>query len=243
MIRQSGDEQVHTQPGPRPGASAGQDDKAATGARRLSVLIADDHALLRFIVRQLLEHSEGIGKVGEAQTTDQVLDALASEKWDVVVLDIDMSGRHSMHLLEWIREHHPRVAVLMLSMYPEELFGLRTLRAGAAGYLCKSAGPEQLLNAILRVGEGGAYISANLAGSLVTQRPEGADETAGNRLSGRERAVLSGLVRGESVAAIARELQLSRNTVSTYRARLLEKFNLRSNIELANFAREQKLLD
>jgi DNA-binding NarL/FixJ family response regulator len=209
----------------------------------LRVLVADDHALLRHVVRRLLENSDGIAHVGEAQNADQVLDQLQAASWDVVVLDIDMPGQNSLYLLEWIKDHHPEIAVLMLSMYPEEQFGLRTIRAGAAGYLNKGANPDQLVTAVRRLGEGGAYISAGLASSLASRRSPAPAEVEKAVPSQRERAVLRGIAEGKSICAIARELNLSAKTVSTYRARLLLRLNLRTNIELARYAAESELVD
>jgi DNA-binding NarL/FixJ family response regulator len=210
----------------------------APRAAALRVLVADDHALLRAVVRRLLENADGIGTVGEAQNADQVIDRLQSARWDVVVLDIDMPGHNSLFLVEWIKDHHPDIAILMLSMYPEEQFGLRSIRAGASGYLNKAAGPEQLVMAVRRLGEGGSYISAGLACRLATSRMTASspEDTATSAPSGRERAVLRGITQGKSICEIAQELNLSTKTVSRHRARLLLRLNVQTNVELARYA-------
>lgn len=208
-----------------------------SGQTSLRVLIADDHALLRCVVRRLLENAEGIGTVGEAQNADQVIDRLQSAKWDVVVLDIDMPGHNSLFLLEWIKDRYPDVAILILSMYPEEQFGLRSIRAGASGYLNKAAGPDQLVMAVRRLGEGGSYISAGLACRLATSRMAASSpDVEPNAPSGRERAVLRGITQGKSICEIAQELNLSTKTVSRHRARLLLRLNVQTNVELARYA-------
>jgi two-component system invasion response regulator UvrY len=209
----------------------------------LRVLIADDHALLRCVVRRLLENAEGIGAVGEAQNADQVIDRLQSDQWDVVVLDIDMPGHNSLFLLEWIKDRYPEIAILILSMYPEEQFGLRSIRAGASGYLNKAAGPDQLVMAVRRLGEGGSYISAGLACRLATSRMAASPDAEPSAPSDRERAVLRGITQGKSICEIAQELRLSTKTVSRHRARLLLRLNVQTNVDLARYAIANELTE
>ena len=160
----------------------------------------------------------------------------------MLVLDLDMPGQDSLDILRHVKNNHPDTAVLILTMFPEEQFALRTLKAGAAGYLTKQSAPEQLLTAIRRLGEGGTYISASLAATLAANLRSRRADTINELLSDREFTVMRGIAGGESITQIAKELNLSAKTVSTYRTRLLTKLNLQSNVELARYAAEHGLV-
>jgi DNA-binding NarL/FixJ family response regulator len=209
---------------------------------KLRILIADDHALLRCGLKRLLLEMPEVGEVGEAETGNQARQSLRVRPWDILLLDLDMPGQNSLDVLKIVRAEHPKVAVLILSMYPESQFGLRTLKAGAAGYLSKESAPEHLMTAIRRVGEGGAYISASLAASLATKMYAQPVDRPNEVLPDREFAVLRGIAAGKSVTEIAEELNLSVKTVSTYRSRVLARLNLHSNIDLARYATEHGLV-
>ena len=209
---------------------------------KLRVLIADDHGILRSGIKRLLLEMPDIDAVGEAENGAQVLQRMASQHWDVLVLDLDMPGQDSLDILRHVKNNHPDTAVLILTMFPEEQFALRTLKAGAAGYLTKQSAPEQLLTAIRRLGEGGTYISASLAATLAANLRSRRADTLNELLSDREFTVMRGIAGGESITQIAKELNLSAKTVSTYRTRLLIKLNLQSNVELARYAAEHGLV-
>jgi DNA-binding NarL/FixJ family response regulator len=215
---------------------------SAHDRRKLRVLIADDHAILRAGLRRLLSEMPDIGSIGEADNGNQVLQLVRSEHWDVLLLDLEMVGQNPLDVLKLLKVDYPALAVLILSMYPEEQFALRALKAGAAGYLHKSSAPEQLMTAIRQVGEGAAYISANLAVALAGHSQAKPIGSVHETLSDREFAVLRGIAAGMSVTEIGKELNLSAKTVSTYRTRLLERLDLRSNIELARYADEHGLV-
>jgi two-component system invasion response regulator UvrY len=208
----------------------------------LRVLIADDHGILRSGIKRLLQEALDISAVGEAENGEQVLRRMASEHWDIVLLDLDMPGQDPLDVLRHIKNKHPDTAVLILTMFPEDQFALRTLKAGAAGYLNKRSAPEQLLSAIRRLGEGGTYISASLAATLAASLSSRRTDAIEELLSDREFTVMRGIAGGESITQIAKALNLSAKTVSTYRTRVLTKLNLQSNVELARYAAERGLV-
>jgi DNA-binding NarL/FixJ family response regulator len=209
---------------------------------RLSVLIADDHAILRSGLRRLLQDMPEVEMVGEADTGNLVRERMRAQRWDVLLLDIDMPGQNALDVLKLVKSDHPDVAVLILSMYPEEQFALRALKAGAAGYLNKKSAPEQLLAAIRRVAEGGTYLSAALAATLARNLRARPVDTVHDLLSDREFTVLRGIAAGRPISEIAKELNLSAKTVSTYRTRLLTKLDMHSNVELARYAAEHGIV-
>jgi len=209
---------------------------------KIRVLIADDHAIVRSGVKRLLSEVPDIEAVGEVQDAAQILQRMRSEHWDVLLLDLDMPGQNPLDVLRLLTRNHPHVKVLILSMYSEEQFGLRTIKAGAAGYLSKKSAPEQLITAIRRVSEGGAYLSASLAAVLASKLHLNPTDTIHEMLSDREFAVLQGIASGKSITEIAQELSISVKTVSTYRSRLLVTLNLRSNVEVARYAADHGLV-
>ena len=210
--------------------------------RKLRILVADDHTVLRAGLKRLLQDVPEVEDVGEAETAVHAREMLRSGKWDILLLDLDMPGQNALDVLKGLKVDHPHVAVLILSMYPEEQFGLRSLKAGASGYLSKDSAPDELVAAIRRISEGGAYISAGLAKALARMSHIGAADPADAQLSDREFAVLRGIAAGRSISQIAKELYLSAKTVSTYRARVLRRLNLRSNVELARYAAQQGIV-
>jgi two-component system, NarL family, invasion response regulator UvrY len=212
---------------------------AAVSPAKLKVLIADDHAILRSAIKRLLRDTPDIEVVAEASNAQEVVQRLQSDHWDVLLLDIHMPGQDTFTLLAHVKAKHPDVGVLILSMYPEEQFGVRAFLAGASGYVNKQSTPEDLVAAIRRIRDGGAHISGNIAVTLARNlqtRP--VDHT----LSDREFTVLCAIAAGKSITAIAKELNLSTKTVSTYRARLLARLHLHSNVELARYALEHGLI-
>jgi two-component system, NarL family, invasion response regulator UvrY len=204
----------------------------------IRTLIADDHAVVRRGLRHILEETSDIVVAAEAGTASEVLDKLRARNYDVLVLDITMPGRSGLDILKEIKRLRPRLPVLVLSIHPEDQFATRVLRAGAAGYLAKETAPDDLVKAIRRVHGGGKYINATQAEKLLQLLAAGSDQAPHERLSDREYEVLRRIASGDTVSAIAAEMKLSVKTVSTYRARLLEKMRMRTNAELTRYAIE-----
>lgn len=203
----------------------------------MKILIADDHAVLRKGLVQILAEEYPAAQFGEAATTPETLACLSQHPWDLLVLDIFMPGRTGLEVLHDVRDHYPNLPVLVLSSAPEEQLAVRVLKAGASGYLNKQAAPEHLALAVRKVLAGGKYVSATLAESLATglsqdRRPP--HET----LSDREFEVMRLLLAGRSLKEIAAELSLSPKTVSTFHTRLWEKLRVRSDVELVRYAQE-----
>jgi two-component system invasion response regulator UvrY len=209
--------------------------------RPLRVLIVDDHPIFRRGLKQTLDVPQ-ITSVGEAATPDEAL-ALLSRGWDVVVLDIGLPGRGGLELLKDIKREMPRLPVLVLSMHAEDQYAIRTLRAGAAGYLTKETATDTLLEAIRKVASGGRYISAELAERLAAQLTLSEKGPLHGSLSDREFEVLRLIASGQTVGDIAERLALSVKTVSTYRSRILEKMGLRNNAELMQYVLTNRLLE
>jgi DNA-binding NarL/FixJ family response regulator len=206
------------------------------------VLLVDDHPVVRKGMKAILDDElRGSVAVVEAGNGDDALAALA-DHIDVVVLDLSMPGRSGIDLLAEIKHRHPRLPVLIMSLHGEEQFALRALRAGASGYLTKAAAPQQLAAAVTKVAEGGRYISAALAERLAAEVAGGASGVPHERLSDREFEVLRAIASGHTVSEIASTMKLSVKTVSTYRARLLEKMGMTSNAELTRYALENRLV-
>jgi DNA-binding NarL/FixJ family response regulator len=201
----------------------------------MRVLIADDHAVVRRGLKQILLDEYGALEVGEASDAHETLRLAREEPWDIVVLDISMPGRSGLEVLKELKQTRPRLPVLILTTHPEEQYAVRVLKAGAAGYMTKESAPEHLVEAVRKVTAGGRYITPTLADLLVTQIA-GAEKPPHESLSDREFQVLRLIASGKSVGQIAEELSLSSNTVSTYRARVLEKMGMRTNAELTHYA-------
>ena len=209
---------------------------------KLSVLIADDHAILRSGLKRLLSEMPEIDAVGEADNGDRVIQMVRDKHWDVVLLDLDMPGLDSLDVLRRVKMEHPDIAVLILSMYPEAQFAMRALKAGAAGYLNKTSASEQLITAIREVAKGGAYISSQLAATLANSFNAKPMDTLNDLLTDREFAVLRGIVTGKSLVDIGHDLKLSAKTITTYRTRLLSKLKAHSNVDLVRYAEKIGLI-
>jgi two-component system, NarL family, invasion response regulator UvrY len=209
----------------------------------IKVLIADDHPIVRQGLRQILSETGDMVVAGEAANGQETLDQIRAGGWDVLVLDITMPDRSGFDILKELKHERPQLPVLVLSIHAEEQLAVRVLKAGASGYLTKENAPEELVKAIRKVMSGGKYISPGLAESLAF----GLDETAGparhETLSDREFQVMQLIASGKTLAEIADTLALSAKTVSTYRARLLEKLNLKTNSELIRYAIENRLIE
>jgi DNA-binding NarL/FixJ family response regulator len=201
----------------------------------MRVLIADDHAVVRRGLKQILLDEYGALEVGEAGDAHETLRLAREEPWDIVVLDISMPGRSGLEVLKELKQTRPRLPVLILTTHPEEQYAVRVLKAGAAGYMTKESAPEHLVEAVRKVTAGGRYITPTLADLLVTQIT-GAEKLPHENLSDREFQVLRMIASGKTVGQIAEELSLSSNTVSTYRARVLEKMGMKTSAELTYYA-------
>lgn len=209
----------------------------------IKVLLADDHAIVRGGLKEiLLRHMESV-ECGEAENAEQVLTQVREHPWDLLILDITMPGRSGLDILADLKQLRPELPVLVLSMLPEDQFGKRVLRAGAFGYLKKESAPEELIQAIRKVLSGGRYVSPALAEKIVLDLNDGANLPLHEGLSAREFEILVMLGSGKTVSQIAEELHLSVTTISTYRARILEKMNMSTTAELMRYAFRNHLVD
>jgi two-component system invasion response regulator UvrY len=208
----------------------------------MMILIADDHAVLRKGLVQILAEEHPDAHFGEASTTTETLACLSRHRWDVLVLDIFMPGRTGLEVLHEVRRHHPNLPVLVLSSAPEEQLAVRVLKAGASGYLNKQAAPENLALAVRKVLAGGKYVSAALAESLASELSKDG-RPPHETLSDREFEVMQLLLAGRSLKEIAAELSLSPKTVSTFHTRIWEKLRVRSDVELVRYAQKHGIHD
>ena len=209
----------------------------------IKLLIADDHAVVRRGLKQILEETSDIEVSGEATNSREVLELVGSKHWDVLVLDITMPGRSGLDILKEIKQLSPRLPVLVLSMHAEEQFASRVLKAGASGYLPKESAPEELVKAIRKVCLGGKYISPAQAEKLVYLFDSASDKPAHDSLSDREYEVLRLIASGKTVTQIADEIKLSVKTISTYRTRILEKMKMHTSAELTHYAIKNRLVE
>jgi DNA-binding NarL/FixJ family response regulator len=208
----------------------------------MKVLVADDHAIVRKGLKQILLDEYPFGEIEECSNAEELLQKANDGKWDVIISDISMPGRSGLEALHQIRLLHPRLPVLILSMHPEEQYAIRALKAGASGYCSKDQAHEELVNAVRKVLTGKKYITPSLAETLATQLEEEYESESYKRLSDREFDVFKLLAAGKSISEIANDLSLSATTISTYRARILGKMNLKTNADLIRYALEKKLI-
>ncbi|WP_205513425.1 response regulator [Longitalea arenae] len=208
----------------------------------MKVLVADDHAIVRKGLKQILLDEYPFGQIEECATAEELLQKANDGQWDVIISDISMPGRSGLEALQQIRLSHPRLPVLILSMHPEEQYAIRALKAGASGYCSKDLAHEELVNAVRRVLTGKKYITPSLAETLATQLDEESEPEPYKRLSNREFDVFKLLATGKSVSEIAETLSLSTTTISTYRSRILTKMGLKTNADLTRYALEKKLI-
>jgi two-component system invasion response regulator UvrY len=206
-------------------------------------LIADDHAVVRRGLRQIILEEIPGSEVGEAQNAAEALNLVRKETWDAAILDISMPGGSGLDLIKDVRLLSPRLPLLVLSMYPEDQFAVRVLKAGANGYLTKESASDQLIVALHKVISGGTYVSPSLAESLVFGLRVDSSRPPHELLSDREFQVMRMLASGETPTKVAEELFLSVKTVSTYRTRILEKLQLKTSAELTRYAIDNNLVD
>lgn len=209
----------------------------------IKILIADDHAIVREGLKQIVGETADMVVADEATSGHEVLEKVWDNTYDVVILDISMPGRDGVDILKQLKDHDPHLPILILSMHPEEQYAVRVLKAGAAGYLTKESAPDELVTAIRRVSTGRKYVSASLAEKLALDLERDTEKQCHEILSDREYQVMCMIASGKRVQEIAEELCLSVKTVSTYRARILEKMKMKNNAELMYYAIKQGLVD
>lgn len=209
----------------------------------MKILLTDDHAVVRQGLKLILADHFKRATFGEACNAHEALDRVAKNKWDVVVLDINMPGRGGLEVLREIKRLRPKLPVLILSMNPEDQFAVRMLKTGAAGYLTKESAGGELVGAIEKVVGGGRYISSSLAERMAFYLDMDVQKAPHERLSDREFLILRMIASGKAVSQIAKELSLSVKTISTYRARMLEKMDMKNNAELTHYAVQKNLVD
>jgi len=206
------------------------------------ILVADDHKLFREGLKQILGEHKDLLVAGEASNGQEVVDEVWKRDFDLVLLDISMPGMSGLDVLKHLKAQKPRLRVLVLSMYPEEQYAVRAIRAGAAGYLTKASAADELIQAIRKICSGGRYISVSIAEKLLFDLNPDTGKLPHEKLSDREYQILCMIASGKTVSRIAEELNLSVKTVSTYRVRILEKMGMGSNAELTNYAIKQNLI-
>ena len=208
----------------------------------MKVLVADDHAIVRKGLKQILLDEYPFGEIEECSNAEELIQKANEGAWDVIISDISMPGRSGLEALHQIRLSHPRLPVLILSMHREEQYAIRALKAGASGYCSKDLAHEELVNAVRRVLTGKKYITPSLAEALATQLEDEIQPELYKRLSDREFDVFKLLAAGKTVSEIADTLSLSTTTISTYRSRILVKMNFKTNADLIRYALEKKLI-
>src|SRR6266851_2598711 len=205
------------------------------------ILIADDHAILRAGLKEILVRDLKDVICGEAESAEQVLAQVRTQHWDLVILDVTMPGRSGLDILSDLKSLRPELRVLILSMHPEDQYGKRALKAGAFGYLMKESAPEELIQAIRKILAGGRYVSAALADRLAADLSGDAQRQPHEMLSPREFEILCMIGTGKTVSRIAEDLHLGITTVSTHRARILEKLKMTTTADLMRYALRNNL--
>jgi DNA-binding NarL/FixJ family response regulator len=209
----------------------------------IRVLLADDHAVVRAGLREILADTGDILVAGEATNGQEVLARVRDHDYDLAVLDMSMPGRNGIELIKLVKAEKPAIRILVLSMHSEEQYAVRAIRAGASGYLSKESAADELVAAIRRIAGGGAYVSPETAERLALDAGRASDAAPHTRLSDREYQVFQMIANGAAVGEIAKQLSLSVKTVSTHKTRILEKMGLANQAELIRYALEHKLLD
>jgi two-component system, NarL family, invasion response regulator UvrY len=213
------------------------------GFKKINVIIADDHAILRTGLKQILAETDDITVIAEAQTANEAIAFSRNDEADVLLLDISLPDRSGIDALKYIKKDNSKIAVLMLSMHREDQYAVRALKAGAAGYLCKQSASTDLVNAIYTVAKGKKFITPEVAEILANQMDAKNEKAPHENLSDREFQTLTLIASGLSVGEIATKLSLSVKTISMYRARLLEKMQLKHNAELTHYAIKNNLVE
>jgi two-component system invasion response regulator UvrY len=212
------------------------------GKESLRILVADDHSVVRLGIVKALQQNFSDAEFGEAENGADLLRLINESKWNIVILDINMPGRNGLEVLKDIREIHPEIPVIILSMYPEDQFAVRAIKAGASAYLTKNVSSKELTEAIKRILSGGKYITASLAELITNEIRHDHNKLSHEILSDREYQVLLLIASGKSVSVIANELCLSVKTISVYRSNILKKMNLKNNSEITSYAFKHELV-
>ena len=208
----------------------------------IRILIADDHAIVRRGLSEILLEEYPSAFVEEVGDADTLLNKALAGNWDIVISDLMMPGRSVLEVLQQIRQHAAQLPVLILSIFPEEQYATRVLKAGASGYINKDAAPTELVKAVQRILQGRKYITPNIAEMLASDLTLATDKAPHELLSDREFHVMKLLAEGKTISDIAEMLSLSPTTISTYRARIMEKMKMKANAELARYALENRLI-
>lgn len=208
----------------------------------LRILIADDHAIIRRGLKQILLEEYSLAEIEEANDAESVMKKIIQNDFDIIISDLSMPGRSGLDLVQQIKVQYPKLPVLILSMHAEEQYAVRALKAGAAGYLNKNVAPEELIKAVERVLQGRKYISASIAEKLAEELDYNSNKFPHETLSDRELSVFKSIAEGKSVSDIAELLSLSITTISTYRSRVLTKMNMKVNAELTRYALDNGLI-
>jgi DNA-binding NarL/FixJ family response regulator len=208
----------------------------------IRILIVDDHVMFREGLKQILAKHSDMRVVDEAGSSQEAMEKVLRHKLDVILLDISLPGRNGPELLSEIKKNKSDLAVLVLSMHPEDQYAIRMMKAGALGYMTKESAPEELISAIRKVATGRRYISSKLAEEMAVALDTNTAKLPHQLLSNREFQVMRMLASGKTLKDIADEIMISEKTVTTYRARILEKMKLKNNTEITIYAIENKLL-
>ncbi len=209
----------------------------------IKILIADDHAIVREGLKQILTETTDMVVADEASNGHEVLTKVFKSNYDVIVLDITMPGLSGLDTLKQIKSIKPHIPIMILSIHPEEQYAVRVLRAGASGYLTKESATEELIEAIRKVVSGRKYVSTSLAEKLASDLEAQGKKSLHDKLSDREYEVLCMIASGKTVKEIAEELTLSIKTISTYRSRILDKMNMENNAQLMHYAIQNGLVE
>lgn len=211
-------------------------------SKKFNVLLADDHNIVRHGLKKILQDEFTEVFVGEASRDTEVFDQLNQNKWDLVILDINMPGKSGLEILKDIKSLYPELPVLILSMYPEEQFALRVMKSGASGYVRKDSAPEELVNAVNEILNGRKYLSTIVVDILSDSVKKGGKTELSEILSDREYEIFMLIAQGKTISEIAEILSLSVKTVSTHRTHILEKTKLKNNADIVMYAVRNKLL-
>jgi two-component system invasion response regulator UvrY len=209
----------------------------------IKILIADDHAIVREGLKQIISGTPDMAVVAEASNGEDVLEKVSANKYDVILLDISMPGRSGLDILRQLKIEKPKLPIMMLSVHPEEQYAVRALRAGASGYLTKESAPDELIAAIRKISQGRKYVSSSLAEKLAYELGVDVKKLRHEVLSDREFQVMCMFASGKTVKEIAAELSISIPTIRTYRIRILEKMKMKNIAEIIHYAVKQGLVD
>ena len=208
----------------------------------LRILIADDHAIIRKGLKQILLEEYPSAIIEEVGDAEAAINKTVTNSWDIIICDLSMPGRSGLDVVQHVKQNFPKLPVLILSIHPEEQYAIRALKAGAAGYLSKDAATEELVKAVQRILQGRKYISQSLAEMLASDFDQQSTKSPHELLSDRELHVFKLIAEGKGVSEIADKLSLSITTVSTYRARILDKMEIKTNADMTRYELENKLI-